>query len=88
LDARHEQAFDWDGGDTGGILGDKGLSIEYLAEAALAGIHPESFLNSDNEIELAALTLVANEAISRNQQHRQEQAILIINYLGRSLKEK
>jgi hypothetical protein len=56
-----------------------------LAAAALAGISPESFLRSNDEIELQALILVANNAIKRAQDQRKEQAALIINYLSKAL---
>lgn len=64
------------------------MSVEFLAAAALAGIAPERFLQTDDEVELSALVLVANKAIEFQQIQQKNLAALIINYLGKSLGSK
>jgi hypothetical protein len=56
-----------------------------LASAALVGIAPESFLRTDDALELQCLFLVAEQAIEYRQIEMQNQAVLIINYLGKAL---
>lgn len=73
------------GGTVGGTLSDKGLSIEFLALASLAGIEPREFLKAESDEELAFLILVANKAIEAQEIQHKNLAATIINYLGKSL---
>jgi hypothetical protein len=61
------------------------LSIEFLASAALAGIPPDKFLNTEDLIELRCLMLVANKAVEYQMIQRDNLAAQIINYLGKAL---
>lgn len=61
------------------------MSKEFLAAAALAGIAPDKFLRCDDEMEFQALVLVAEKAIEFQKIQQQNQAALIIQYLGKAL---
>lgn len=49
------------------------------------GIAPDKFLNAKSDIELRCLILVAEKAIEYRQIEQRNQAILIIQYLGKAL---
>jgi hypothetical protein len=85
VDARSQQAGHRPGGASGGTLSDKELSVEFLASAALAGVSPDKFLKAETDIELKALELVAIQAIEYQKIQQRNQAILIIQYLGKAL---
>jgi hypothetical protein len=49
------------------------------------GIAPDKFLNAESDIELQCLVLVAEKAIEYRTIEQRNQAILIIQYLGKAL---
>lgn len=51
----------------------------------MAGIAPDKFLKTDDELELRFLALVADAAIDQYQINQKNQAALIISYLGKAL---
>jgi hypothetical protein len=85
VDEGPQQARRRSGNAPGGSLSDKGLSIEFLAAAALVGITPDRFLKTEDPIELECLILVAESAVEQYALNQKNQAALIINYLGKAL---
>ena len=61
--------------------------IEYLAIAAICGISPSAYLKAD-PVERDILTRIANKAQEIRQNHSKEQAVMIIDELGKALKRK
>jgi hypothetical protein len=59
--------------------------LEFVAHAAAAGIEPLQFFKIKDEMEMAALRLVAMKSIEVARKYREDQAQLIISNLSKAM---